>query len=733
MKKLLFFLLFIPSLVDAQVNFVNFGTGAASGSAVVNVPYPATVTANNLFVILLYDKSVAADAVVTTPTGWTAYPTNTPPTTTGKLYILYKIADGTETGSVSVPVTGTLDSRSARMYQFSGNATAGTIIEAGNSLTATNSTILQPTTPIVGANDIAIWAVGMSDDTGPSATEPGVATGGIWSDRFANRFGTTQGSDCQVNMLYSSGSGSTITGGEYYFSGPDEWISYSFVIRSSGAVNPVTPAAPTAGVVDDVNNTFNWTNNPSFTSLSHYEYSIDGGTTVQDVTAKPISVGNVSLAAGQVRVRIKAMNGNPASAWLASTSVFTVTSNPVTPAAPTASVVDDVANTFNWTNNPGFTALTDYEFTTNGGTTVQNVTAKPIPVGDVALAVGQVGVRVKAMNGNPVSAWLFSATAFTASQPGAQVIYQTPNSSRTEFRDDAGLRGDAGAKSGFFETTAPVNYPIGASSWWHLLDIRHSNTGNNYAMQFAGSFFNQELFFRKTADNSSAPWRKIVTGSYGTLGTSVGNTLDLMDLNASTAGSDAYLKVLLRRHTAGTGWEKASTRLQAMTDATYQGYIDFNPNGAPQGISFGVNNNEFMRIMANGNVLIGTEDAKSTNYKLAVNGSAIFTRAVVKLYSAWPDYVFETSYKLPTIREVEQFIKQHKHLPGVPSAKEVEAHGLDVGENQAVLLKKIEELTLYLIQQQKELERSQELLEVQQRRNEGLEARLQRLEALLKQ
>ena len=316
MKKLLFLLLLIPSLVGAQVTFVNSGAGVASGSGAVIVPYPTTVTANNLLVIIFYDRSVAADAIATTPAGWTAYPTNAT-TTIGKLYILYKIADGTETGNVSVPISGTLDSRVARMYQYSGNATTGTIIVPGNSQIGISNSILQPTTPIVGATDLAVWAVGVSDNTGASSTpEPTPATGGTWSDRFANIFYTSQGLDCGMNMLYASGSGTAISGGAYAVSAvDDEWISYSFVIKASGGtVTPVTPAAPTAGVVDDVNNTYNWTNNPSFTALSHYEFSTNGGSTVQDVTAKPIQVGNVALGAGQVQVRVKAMNGNPASA-----------------------------------------------------------------------------------------------------------------------------------------------------------------------------------------------------------------------------------------------------------------------------------------------------------------------------------------------------------------------------------------------------------------------------------
>ncbi len=65
------------------------------------------------------------------------------------------------------------------------------------------------------------------------------------------------------------------------------------------------------------------------------------------------------------------------------------------------------------------------------------------------------------------------------------------DASRTEFKNDAGSQG---SKSGFFQTVQPVNYPYGADSWWHLLDVRHSNPNNNFAMQFSGSFFDQSLY-----------------------------------------------------------------------------------------------------------------------------------------------------------------------------------------------------------------------------------------------
>jgi hypothetical protein len=78
-------------------------------------------------------------------------------------------------------------------------------------------------------------------------------------------------------------------------------------------------------------------------------------------------------------------------------------------------------------------------------------------------------------------------------------------------RDNAGLQGDAGARSGFFETANPTNYYAGAASWQHLIDVRHSNTGNNYAMQIAGSFFDQRFFGRKTNNNPSQAWTEFIT------------------------------------------------------------------------------------------------------------------------------------------------------------------------------------------------------------------------------
>jgi hypothetical protein len=100
------------------------------------------------------------------------------------------------------------------------------------------------------------------------------------------------------------------------------------------------------------------------------------------------------------------------------------------------------------------------------------------------------------------------------------------------------------------------------------------------------------------------------------------------------------------------------------------------------------------------NVSMG-HNARLSN--LLVNGN-ITTKKVKVTQQGWSDFVFDSSYQLPAIPHVEEFIQQNKHLPGIPSAKEVEKDGVDLGDISAKLLQKIEELTLYLIDQNKKLE-----------------------------
>lgn len=96
-----------------------------------------------------------------------------------------------------------------------------------------------------------------------------------------------------------------------------------------------------------------------------------------------------------------------------------------------------------------------------------------------------------------------------------------------------------------------------------------------------------------------------------------------------------------------------------------------------------------------GNYLLYVEKGILTEkVKVAVKGTANLTRA---------DHVFASDYKLKSLDEIEDYINENNHLPGVPSANELVSEGLDLGEMQAKQMEKIEELTLYLIEMKKEI------------------------------
>jgi hypothetical protein len=114
-----------------------------------------------------------------------------------------------------------------------------------------------------------------------------------------------------------------------------------------------------------------------------------------------------------------------------------------------------------------------------------------------------------------------------------------------------------------------------------------------------------------------------------------------------------------------------------------------------------------------GKVGIGTDNPSE---RLTVKGKVLAEEIKVQLSTSWPDYVFASNYKKMPLPELERFITKNKHLPEIPSAQKVAKEGIELGTNQAALLKKIEELTLYIIEQDKALkDYKKELDQVKQR------------------
>lgn len=132
-------------------------------------------------------------------------------------------------------------------------------------------------------------------------------------------------------------------------------------------------------------------------------------------------------------------------------------------------------------------------------------------------------------------------------------------------------------------------------------------------------------------------------------------------------------------------------------------------------IEFRIDNSEKMRILSNGGVAIGATSVP-LGYKLAVDGKGIFEEVRVKPSTAWPDYVFKSSYHLMSIEEKEAFTKENHHLPSVQPEAMITSKGMDVGKTYADLLKEVEEAHLYIFQLNdtvKELQKQMEELKQQ--------------------
>lgn len=116
-----------------------------------------------------------------------------------------------------------------------------------------------------------------------------------------------------------------------------------------------------------------------------------------------------------------------------------------------------------------------------------------------------------------------------------------------------------------------------------------------------------------------------------------------------------------------------------------------------------------------GSVVIGTNHqvvGGRDDYKLAVDGLLVAKEVYVTASNwAWPDFVFEENYDLPSLEHIEAKVRSDKHLPGIPSAAEVQKNGVNMGELQMKLLQKVEELTLYVIDQQKQIKTLQSQLD----------------------
>ncbi|UII75734.1 hypothetical protein LV716_15950 [Flagellimonas sp. HMM57] len=174
--------------------------------------------------------------------------------------------------------------------------------------------------------------------------------------------------------------------------------------------------------------------------------------------------------------------------------------------------------------------------------------------------------------------------------------------------------------------------------------------------------------------------------------------------------------------------ELRTTSFINYSDGTYDNAgLQFKKNSTAGQFKFSNLNGDLLTILSDGDVGIGTTNPKG--WKLAVNGK--IRAKEIKVETGWSDFVFEKDYYLPTLKEVEEHIKDKGHLKDIPSTKEVKKNGIFLGQMDSKLLLKIEELTLYTIQQEKkieELERKNEQLVILNEKLLELQKRMEILE-----
>ncbi len=172
---------------------------------------------------------------------------------------------------------------------------------------------------------------------------------------------------------------------------------------------------------------------------------------------------------------------------------------------------------------------------------------------------------------------------------------------------------------------------------------------------------------------------------------------------------NAFLNIVLRR---GVGpWEGQTEMIQSAFSPVQDRWLEYlyvNLDDGKYEIRDGIGHAEWLNegdVLFNNTGGIGVNvDEIPEGFKLAVNGKVIAEELQIQLKGEWPDFVFADDYELMSLYEVENYIKQNRHLPNVPSEAQVLESGVNVGEMTSILLQKVEELTLHIIELNKRIE-----------------------------
>lgn len=226
-----------------------------------------------------------------------------------------------------------------------------------------------------------------------------------------------------------------------------------------------------------------------------------------------------------------------------------------------------------------------------------------------------------------------------------------------------------------------------------------SNTQNGYIMNGSSGGNNMILgtssIQARSGTNNSTPLNIQPFGGNTFIGGSV-DVFSTLDVGGQTNIYD-YTKI----HGDGQIFaiDGNNPQMAFFQNGVYKTYLEQNSTGFTVGVNGGN-----LRLNPAGQVSIGAVNNLASSYRLTVDGKMICEEVKVELFGNWPDYVFHKDYDLIPLPDLEKYIQTTQHLPNIPAADQVQKEGFELGEMNKKLLEKIEELTLYLIAQNKRID-----------------------------
>lgn len=247
----------------------------------------------------------------------------------------------------------------------------------------------------------------------------------------------------------------------------------------------------------------------------------------------------------------------------------------------------------------------------------------------------------------------------------------------------------------------------GNSTWAHIYTDRPQFIFNKsvFAMGAFSSYYNYDLKLQTAGTD-----RLTIDYNSGKVGIGESNPQEKLHVNGSILlPVNKYLKF---------GTENASSGYLKVHNASccYNTYFDIKGSLFFRNENGGSNQGALLGLQSDGTITMGVKEkydntvTNTDGHKLMVNGGILCENLKVIGDVPNSDHVFAADYKLKTIEEVQDFVETNKHLPEIPSARDFQKNGYSVGEMDDLLLRKVEELTLYVIQLKKENDKMAEKL-----------------------